>query len=237
MLGSSLVENGLNAWQAVITVFLGNCIVLLPLILNGIPGARFGITFPVFIRASFGVRGAKITALARAVVGIGWFSLQAWIGGLALFEALAAFWPGARTFGLLGNGFFANTNALQLTFFALFLLVHVFLIRCGMRSISHLQRLTVPILAVSCVALFTFCMASAGFKSSYDALNDDSESGQPPRKTFNAAFWPSLTAVIAGYSTLALNILVKSVFFIFFSWHCLPERVVRANKRPENREE
>ncbi len=88
MLASSLIGGGMNWWEAIITIFLGNAIVLIPMILNGHAGAKYGIPFPVFARASFGVKGANIAAMLRAIVACGWFGIQTWIGGFALYQML-----------------------------------------------------------------------------------------------------------------------------------------------------
>src|SRR5215213_7589989 len=91
MLASSLIGGGMNWWQAILTIFLGNTIVLIPMILNGHAGAKYGIPFPVFARASFGVTGANIPAVLRAIVACGWFGIQAWIGGYATY-LMARLW-------------------------------------------------------------------------------------------------------------------------------------------------
>src|SRR6476469_7769441 len=93
MLASSLIGGGMNWSQAIITIFLGNLIVVVPMILNAHAGTRYGIPFPVFCRASFGTRGANIPALMRAFVACGWFGIQTWIGGNAIFKILAIFLP------------------------------------------------------------------------------------------------------------------------------------------------
>src|SRR6186713_212520 len=93
MLASSLIEQGMNWWQAVLTVFLGNAIVLVPMILNAHAGTKYGIPFPVYCRASFGTWGANIPAILRALVACGWFGIQAWIGGAAIYVIAAKFWP------------------------------------------------------------------------------------------------------------------------------------------------
>src|SRR5271154_688418 len=103
MLASSLVGGGMNWWQAILTIFLGNAIVLIPILLNAHAGTRYGIPFPVFCRASFGTRGANIPALLRALVACGWFGIQSWIGGEAIHKILGVFFPsmaGAATNGL-----------------------------------------------------------------------------------------------------------------------------------------
>jgi hypothetical protein len=92
-LASSLIAKGMDWKQAVGTVLLGNLIVLVPMLLNAHAGTRYGIPFPVFIRASFGVRGANLPALLRAIVACGWFGIQSWIGGTAIHSMLAVIWP------------------------------------------------------------------------------------------------------------------------------------------------
>src|SRR5882762_314941 len=88
MLASSLIEGGMNWWQSILTIFLGNTIVLIPMILNGHAGAKYGIPFPVFARASFGTSGANIPAMLRAIVACGWFGIQTWLGGQAIYAML-----------------------------------------------------------------------------------------------------------------------------------------------------
>src|SRR5580658_8498599 len=93
MLASSLIAGGMNWWEAVLTIFLGNAIVLIPILLNAHAGTRYGIPFPVFCRASFGTRGANLPALMRALVACGWFGIQSWIGGDAIHRILLVFAP------------------------------------------------------------------------------------------------------------------------------------------------
>src|SRR5689334_6235238 len=93
MLGSSLIDGGMSWSQAVLTVLLANVIVLVPLVLNAHPGTRYGIPFPVYCRAAFGLRGANVPAVLRALVACGWFGIQAWIGGMALHTLLAVWYP------------------------------------------------------------------------------------------------------------------------------------------------
>src|SRR5687768_14590468 len=93
-LASGLMQQGMNWWQAMTTILLGNVIVLIPMILNAHAGTRYGISFPVLCRASFGVRGANVPAMLRAIVACGWFGIQTWIGALALDALMKAAWPG-----------------------------------------------------------------------------------------------------------------------------------------------
>src|SRR5512139_4338665 len=97
MLASSVITEGMNWWQAVLTIFLGNTIVLLPMLLNAHAGTKYGIPFPVYCRPAFGTLGANIPAILRALVACGWFGIQAWIGGWAIFKVGAVFLPSWET--------------------------------------------------------------------------------------------------------------------------------------------
>ena len=99
MLASSLVDDkvGMSWWQAVLTIFLANIIVLVPMVLNAHAGTKYGIPFPVYCRAAFGTLGANIPALLRAFVACGWFGIQAWIGGMAIYQILGEFVPSILT--------------------------------------------------------------------------------------------------------------------------------------------
>ena len=92
-LASGLMQQGMTWWQAMVTILLGNAIVLVPMILNAHAGTKYGVSFPVLCRASFGVRGANVPAMLRAIVACGWFGIQTWIGALALNALLTAAWP------------------------------------------------------------------------------------------------------------------------------------------------
>src|SRR5208283_5627721 len=106
MLASSLIEGGMNWWQAILTIFLGNLIVLIPMVLNAHAGTRYGIPFPVYCRAAFGTQGANVPALLRALVACGWFGIQTWIGGNAIYKIMSVFFPSlasapaSATFGI-----------------------------------------------------------------------------------------------------------------------------------------
>src|ERR1700719_4384715 len=108
MLASGLIAGGMNWWHAIGTISLGNLIVLAPMLLNARAGTRYGIPFPVFVRASFGVRGANVPAVLRALVACGWFGIQTWIGGQAIFAMLQIMWPAMKgsSAGLWGCFFF-----------------------------------------------------------------------------------------------------------------------------------
>jgi len=125
MLASSLIELGMNWWQAVLTIFLGNCIVLVPMVLNAHAGTRYGIPFPVYCRAAFGIRGANVPAIMRALVACGWFGIQTWIGGMAIFTLLSVWFPEWKSAGQISG---LGITAPQLGCFLAFWLLNMFVV-------------------------------------------------------------------------------------------------------------
>ena len=187
MLASAMIAGGMNWKQAIITVFLGNVIVLIPMLLNAHAGAQYGIPFPVFARSSFGVLGANIPAVFRALVACGWFGIQTWIGGEAINTLLAAILPG--------------WNHPWLCFFLFWLLNLVVILR-GIETIRFLQGITAPALLVLGVAMLGWAYAKAGgLGPMLSAPSKFHTFGE-----FFAFFVPSLTGVVAFWATIALNI-------------------------------
>jgi len=190
-LASGLIAKGMDWKQAIGTVLLGNLIVLAPMLLNAHAGAKYGIPFPVFLRASFGVRGANIAALLRAVVACGWFGIQSWIGGSAIDAMLVVIWP-----SLEGNG-----GVLWACFLGFWLLNMVVVWR-GVDSIRRLQAFGAPFMFVMAVALLIWVRVKAG---SFGAMLS-TPSQFHTRGEFLSVFFPSLTAMVGYWATLALNI-------------------------------
>src|SRR5262249_25948150 len=141
MLSSGLISAGMNWWQALITILLGNTIVLIPILLNSHPGTKYGIPFPVFARAAYGTLGSNVPALMRALVACGWFGIQAWIGGEALhtfFRTIVPRWP-----MLLGAGFGGPTTTEWLSFL-LFWGLNVSIIYRGMDLLREVENSAAP---------------------------------------------------------------------------------------------
>src|ERR1700731_4587391 len=132
MLASGLIAGGMNWLQAILTILLGNLIVLVPMLLNAHAGTRYGIPFPVFVRASFGVRGANVPALLRALVACGWFGIQTWIGGQAIFAMLSILYPMQ-----------SSQTGVFVCFFA-FWLLNIFVILRGIETIKFLEGIAAP---------------------------------------------------------------------------------------------
>lgn len=202
MIASSLIEEGLNWWQALLTVLLGNLIVLIPLVLNAHAGTKYGIPLPVFLRVSFGVRGAVIAALLRGLVACGWFGIQTWIGGAAIYQLTLVLFPGLANSAYLGD--FIGLNTAQLLCFLLFWSLNMYVIYRGIESIKKLETWAAPFLILTGICLLVWAWMEVG---SLSAILDASYQ-LSSRETVDVwkVFWPGLTAMVGFWATLSLNI-------------------------------
>jgi nucleobase:cation symporter-1, NCS1 family len=200
-IASSLIKSGMNWWQAILTVFLGNLIVLIPMTLNAHPGTSYGIPFPVLLRSSFGTKGANVAALLRGVVACGWFGIQTWIGGAAIYSTLSlmlGFHPATAQDFIPSLG----VSPGQLGCFFAFWLVNVFFIWNGMESIKWLEVLSAPFLLLVGLALMIWAVTKAGgFGPVFEKTSTFQSSAQ-----FWPAFGTGLTAMVGFWATLSLNI-------------------------------
>jgi NCS1 family nucleobase:cation symporter-1 len=202
MLASSLVDGGMNWWEAVLTIFLGNAIVLVPILLNADAGTRYGIPFPVFCRASFGTRGANLPALLRALVACGWFGIQTWIGGDAIDKILGVFFPAfaapaANSWGVSGCQF-----ACFLAFWA----VNMWVVYKGIDSIRLLLAIKAPLLILLGLVFLGWAYRAAGGFGPMLSRPSAFVPGGPRAGQFMAFFVPGLTGMIGFWATLSLNI-------------------------------
>jgi NCS1 family nucleobase:cation symporter-1 len=203
MLAAGLMSEGMNWWQAVLTVFLGNVIVLVPMVLIGHAGAKHGIPFPVLARASFGVRGAQLPALLRAIVACGWFGIQTWLGGMAIYSIINVVGDNV----LVGNHLPGlGINGGQLGCFLLFWALHIWFITRGTESIKWMETWAAPLLILSGIGLVIWAYRQAGGFGPMLAAPSAFAPGGPKAGLFWATFWPSLTAMVGYWATLALNI-------------------------------
>jgi len=203
MIASSLIAEGMNWWQAVVTIFLGNTIVLVPMILNAHAGTKYGIPFPIYCRASFGILGANVPALLRAFVACGWFGIQAWIGGGAIYQILAIYVPAWRELSPIAG---VGINLAQLACFLAFWAVNMFVIYLGIDSIRVLLNIKAPLLIALGLALLAWAYREAHGFGPMLSQPSQFDLGQPKAGEFWVFFFPALTAMIGFWATLSLNI-------------------------------
>ena len=202
MLASSLIDGGMSWWQAIGTIFLGNTIVLIPMILNGRAGAKYGIPFPVFARASFGVKGANIPAMLRAIVACGWFGIQTWIGGFALYQMLRLWVPTLEQLPALLPASWGLATGPAICFI-LFWLINMWVVWLGVDSIRKLLVFKAFFLPLAALALLWWAIShvKGGLAP---ILNMPSHFLNPG--DFWLLFIPGLTGMVGFWATLSLNI-------------------------------
>lgn len=193
MLASGLIAAGMTWKQALGTILLGNLIVLAPMLLNAHAGAKYGIPFPVYVRASFGVLGANVPAMLRALVACGWFGIQCWIGGEALFQAIKIFVPEL------------GTNAVWFCFVA-FWLLNMAIVWRGMETIKSLQVVSAPFMLIVGLALLFWMVNQAGGFDTVLAHSGTLHANDASALDFWKIFVPSLTGIVGFWATVALNI-------------------------------
>jgi NCS1 family nucleobase:cation symporter-1 len=192
VLAAGLMAGGMNWWQALLTITLGNLIVLIPMILNAHAGTKYGVPFPVFVRASFGIRGANVAAIARALVACGWFGIQTWLGGLALDALLTQLWSG-----------WADIGWHRGIAFAIFWAIQVAIIVRGMEAIKYLESWASPVLLGGGIAILLWAFIEVGSITEPFTASNQLEGTGPG---FWTLFWPSLAANVGYWATLSLNI-------------------------------
>lgn len=202
-LASSLIAEGMNWWQAVLTIFLGNVVVLIPMILNAHAGTKYGIPFPVYCRPSFGLIGANVPALLRALVACGWFGIQTWIGGMAIYHILTIWNPSWEQSAKIA---FVGINPMQLVCFLFFWAINIFVIYRGIESIRLLLNIKAPLLIAMGLLLLGWAYKQAGGFGPMLTQPSQFEPGQPKAGMFWAFFFPALTANVGFWATLSLNI-------------------------------
>jgi nucleobase:cation symporter-1, NCS1 family len=203
MLAGGLIQQGMSWGQAVMTVMLGNVIVLVPMILNGHPGTKYGVPFPVLARASFGIHGAHIPSLVRAAIACGWFGIQSWVGGAAIYQLLQAL-PGIDLSGpdlpVLG------INGGEVACFLAFWVIQVAIIYRGVETIRVLETWAAPFLIVMGLSLLVWAYLKAGGFGPMLSTPSQFGPGGPKEGRFWAVFFPSLTGMVGYWATLSLNI-------------------------------
>jgi NCS1 family nucleobase:cation symporter-1 len=203
MLASSLIAEGMNWWQAVLTIFLGNAIVLIPMVLNAHAGTKYGIPFPIYCRASFGILGANVPALLRALVACGWFGIQTWIGGEAIYKILAIAIPAWKALPKIPG---LGINTAQGVCFLAFWAVNIIVIYLGIESIRFLLNIKAPLLIALGLALLAWAYVQADGFGPMLAEPSQFDPGGSKAGQFWVFFVPALTGMIGFWATLSLNI-------------------------------
>ena len=206
MLAATMIASGLNWWQSLVIILLGNAIVLVPMLITGHAGTRYGIPFPVLARASYGVRGAHLPGLLRSLVACGWFGIQTWVGGLAISALVATMWPAWKDLG--GGASFMGHGVPEYIGFVVFWLMNLYFVWAGTNSIKWLEAVSAPFEILTGVALLWWATREVGGVEAALAASDRlvGASSTGGVSFFITVFLPWLTAMVGYWATLAINI-------------------------------
>ena len=205
---SLVTVHALSMTQALIVVLLGNAISLAPMVLQGHAGVKYGISFPVHARAVYGHRGSHVATFLRGSVACGWFGIQTYVGGMALYQLVDAVVP------TLNQAILASTTpdvmGLAADKFAslfAFWLVQVFIVVRGMGAIQILERVSAPVLGVLCTLLLCWAANAASTATGQPAIEALKHVSKPlAPEIFIKQLGPTVTAFVGFWATLALNI-------------------------------
>jgi NCS1 family nucleobase:cation symporter-1 len=203
MLASTMIEAGLGWRASLFAVFLGNAVVLVPLVITAHAGTRYGIPFPVFARAAFGTRGTHVPSLLRALVACGWFGIQTWVGGLAIHALVGVAWPGFHALG--ADWRFMGHTAAEFVSFAVFWAMNLYFVWAGPESIKWLETASAPVLVGLSLALLGWGASAAG---GIGAMLDGADRLTTARRggADLGTLLPWVTAMVGYWATLSLNI-------------------------------
>eukprot|EP00891_Asterochloris_glomerata_P007041 jgi/Astpho2/7041/e_gw1.00107.50.1_t len=202
--GSMVADMGMSWWQALLTIVASNVITLVPLVLSAHPGTKYGIPFPVLARASFGIRGANLPALMRALVACGWFGLNTWLAASAIHALLAALVAGGAI--VTSQIAWLGISATELACFVGFWGLQVAIITKGMESVRFVEKYAAPILIALSAALLIWARRAAGGFGPMLSAKSQFATGMAKEGQFWQAFLPAVTANIGYWATLSLNI-------------------------------
>ncbi|MCA9488971.1 MAG: NCS1 family nucleobase:cation symporter-1 [Myxococcales bacterium] len=202
-LAAGLIEQGMSWWQAVLTIALGNFVVLVPMVLNGHPGTQYGVPFPVLARAAFGIHGAHLPSLLRALVACGWFGIQTWFGGFSVYQLVDVLTGGAMQGADLPV---LGINPGELACFLFFWALQVGILWRGLDSIRLLEKYAAPFLIGIGFLLLGWALYRAGGFGPMLSTPSAFAEGGPKEGQFLSVFFPSLTAMVGFWATLSLNI-------------------------------
>jgi nucleobase:cation symporter-1, NCS1 family len=99
---------GLSGWWVLSALVIGIVVVFALMNLSGFAGQKLGVPYPVLARVSFGVFGANLPALIRAIIAIAWYGIQTWLASRAVIVIALQIWPGLERY--TGNNFLGEST-------------------------------------------------------------------------------------------------------------------------------
>eukprot|EP01088_Endostelium_zonatum_P012276 TRINITY_DN2645_c0_g1_i1.p1 TRINITY_DN2645_c0_g1~~TRINITY_DN2645_c0_g1_i1.p1 ORF type:complete len:740 (-),score=173.43 TRINITY_DN2645_c0_g1_i1:67-2286(-) len=223
MLGSSLIGLGLPWWALLLIIIIGNIVITVPMLIVAGPGYKYGIPFPVLLRSTFGIHGAKLAALLRAFFASGWFGIQCWIAGQSLHLILVALQPSLADNGInpnlgdyLGFWIFDDVRLLPFLLFLLFWAVNMAIVFKGLNFMRSLEIIASVylVLVCSCLFIWSIVVIKGDIPRALNFLSNELLDNGGDNKKLNRvwAVWLAINAVLCRWSGVTVNITDYSRF-------------------------
>ncbi|MFD0051253.1 NCS1 family nucleobase:cation symporter-1 [Actinomycetes bacterium NPDC127524] len=197
-LAGSLIAMGMSVWQALGAVAFSNVALIAAIWLNSAAGTKYGLPFPVLIRASFGYKGAHIPVLIRAFVAIFWFAVQTYAGSKAVGAVIGVIYPG---WGSLAKYAFLGMGLNDWISFGTFWLLHAWVISHGMERVRRFEMWAGPLVIILGLGLVYWAVDVADGFGPLFSVPSTLSGGE-----FWKTFFLSVSGMIGVLATLVLNI-------------------------------
>lgn len=194
---AGLFALGLVGWQVLLALVIGITLVNIGMNWMGYAGQRTGVPYPVLARVSFGVFGANLPALIRAVIAIFWYSIQTWLASVAVVGLLLRAVPALRP---MAETSFIGLSALGWIAFLALWAVQLLVFRRGMETVRRFIDWAGPAIWVVMLVLAIWILVAAKGNISLN-LSDKRLTGGQATHQFLAA----IALTVSYFSTLLLN--------------------------------
>lgn len=193
-MASSAISMGLSWWLSLMLVFVGNAIILIPILLNSRAGIKYGITFPVHARSVFGLRGAQVPVILRSIIGAAWTGILIWVGAESLQVALELLFEPWQSF-----------QYGQVICFIIFWGLNIGFTLGGSNFLKRFEGISTIILGCFCLWLLIWGVRATS-QAGYTAIDAITSLSTSSGINVGQTILVFLVANISFYSTWAINV-------------------------------
>jgi len=182
---------GLSLLQTVVSAIIGNVVVAIVMFLNGYPGLKHGIPFPVQLRYTFGYKGSALPLTIRIIVSLFWYGVDGYIAAWAITEL-----------ALTMAGFAPESVLSHTHIYTPFVFVIYLVFVCVVGSINRLGGIKILDTVAGPLLLLFFAVYTVYLLSS-QSVSLASVSGT---SWFSSEFFTAIAVQTAWWATIATNV-------------------------------
>ena len=197
-----------NFVNFILAIGLGSLVIYVLMNLVGYAGVKTGVPYPVLARASFGIWGANVPALVRAVVACFWYGAQTAAASGAIVALLT------RSDGMMAfhqSSHMLGHSTLEVICFVVVWALQLLIIQRGMETVRRFQDWAGPSVWIMMLILALYLSIKAGSLSfgseiPQDVLLDKTkDAGVPGEPGSTAALFAVAATWITYFAALYLN--------------------------------